>query len=136
MTLLTSPDAIEAVSSRLALENQLYAKLNAQTQLEQDLNALSAASEPSEVYQLLNPYPPEPLAFGMMQPNQSDWRVEKIGDYLTHLMRVQPLVTGENLIQRGLKPSRGVLRFAVEGIRRAAKWTSINRTGDLPTSGY
>lgn len=106
MTLLTSPDAIEAVSSRLALENQLYAKLNAQMQLEHDLNALSAFSKPSEVYQLLNPYPPEPLAFTMMQSNQPDWRVEKIRDYLTHLMRVQPLVTGEDLIQRGLKPSR------------------------------
>ncbi len=106
MTLLTSPDTIEAVSSRLALENQLYAKLNAQTQLQHDLNTLSASSEPSEVYQLLNPYPPEPLVFGMMRSNQPDWRVEKIEDYLTHLMRVQPLVTGEDLIQRGLKPSR------------------------------
>lgn len=107
MTLLTSPDAVEAVISRLALENQLCAKLNAQIQLEHDLNTLSAASKPSEVYQLLNPYPPEPLVFGMMQSNQPDWRVEKIRDYLTHLMRVQPLVTGEDLIQRGLKPSRG-----------------------------
>ncbi len=106
MTLLTSPDTVEAVSSRLALENQLYAKLNAQTQLEHDLKALSAFSKPSEVYQLLNPYPPEPLAFGMMRSNQPDWRVEKIEDHLTHLMRVQPLVTGEDLIQRGLKPSR------------------------------
>ena len=106
MTLLTSPDAIEAVSSRLALENQLYAKLSAQTQLEHDLNALSASSKPSEVYQLLNPYPLESLVFAMMQSNQPDWRVGKIGDYLTHLKSVQPLVTGEDLIQQGLKPSR------------------------------
>ena len=106
MTLLTSPDAIEGVNSRLALENQLYAKLTAQTQLEHDLNALSTSSKPSEVYQLLNPYPLESLVFGMMQSNQPDWRVGKIGDYLTNLRSVQPLVTGEDLIQRGLKPSR------------------------------
>jgi tRNA nucleotidyltransferase (CCA-adding enzyme) len=106
MTLLTSPEAIEGVNSRLALENQLYAKLSAQAQLEHDLNALSTSSKPSEVYQLLNPYPLEPLVFGMMQSNQPDWRVRKIGDYLTNLRSVQPLVTGEDLIQRGLKPSR------------------------------
>ena len=106
MTLLTSPEAIEGVNSRLALENQLYDKLSAQTQLEHDLNALSTSSKPSEVYQLLNPYPLESLVFGMMQSNQPDWRVGKIGDYLTSLRSVQPLVTGEDLIQRGLKPSR------------------------------
>ena len=106
MTLLTSPDTIEGVNSRLALENQLYAKLSAQIQLEHDLNALSISSKPSEVYQLLDPYPLESLVFGMMQSNQPDWRVGKIGDYLTNLRSVQPLVTGEDLIQRGLKPSR------------------------------
>ena len=106
MTLLTSSDTIEGVHSRLALENELYAKFSAQTQLEHDLNALSTASKPSEVYQLLNPYPLESVVFGMMQSNQPDWRVGKIGDYLTNLRSVQPLVTGEDLIQRGLKPSR------------------------------
>ena len=106
MTLLTSSDAIEGVNNQLALENQLYAKLSAQTQLEHDLNALSTSSKPSEVYQLLNPYPLESLVFGMMQSNQPDWSVGKIGDYLTNLRSVQPLVTGEDLIQRGLKPSR------------------------------
>ena len=106
MTLLTSPEAIETVSSRLVLENQLYTKLSAQTKLEHDLNALSAASKPSEVYQLLNPYPLESLVFAMTQSNQPDWRVGKIGDYLTHMKSVQPLLTGEDLIQQGLKPNR------------------------------
>ena len=106
MTLLTAVDSIEVISSRLGLENELCAKLRAQTQLEHDLNALSISSKPSEVYQLLNPYPPEPLIFTMMQPNQPDWRVERMSNYLTHLRSVQPLVTGDDLIQQGLKPSR------------------------------
>ena len=106
MTLLTSPEAIEVVGSRLALENQLCTKLSVQTHLEHALNALSVSSKPSEVYQLLNPYPLEALVFALMQPNQPDWRAGKIGNYLTHLRGVQPLVTGDDLIQRGLKPSR------------------------------
>ena len=106
MTLLTAVDSIEVISSQLGLENELCTKLSTQAQLEHDLNALSVSSKPSEVYQLLNPHPPELLIFTMMQPDQPDWRVEKISNYLTHLRSVQPLITGDNLIQRGLKPSR------------------------------
>lgn len=106
MTLLTAVDSIEVISSRLGLENELYTKLSAQAQLEHDLNALSVASKPSEVYQLLNPYPLEPIVFVLMQPSQPDWRVEKMSNYLTHLRSVQPLVTGDDLIQQGLTPSR------------------------------
>ena len=106
MTLLTAPDSIEVISNRLGLENELRTKLSAQAQLEQDIDTLSATTKPSEVYQLLNPYPIEPLAFVMMQPNQPNWRVKKIRNYLTHLRAVQPLVTGNDLIQRGLQPSQ------------------------------
>ena len=106
MTLLTAVDSIEVISSRLGLENELCTKLGTQAQLEHDLNALSAASEPSEVYQLLNPYPLEPIVFVLMQPSQPDWRMEKMSNYLTNLRSVQPLVTGDDLIQQGLKPSR------------------------------
>ena len=106
MTLLTAPDAIEVISNRLELENELHTKLNLQVQLEQDIDALSASAKPSEVYQLLNPYPIESLVFAMMHPNQPNWRVEKMSNYLTHLRNVQPLVTGNHLIQRGLKPSQ------------------------------
>ena len=106
MTLLTAVDSIEAISRRLGLENELCTKLSTQAQLEHDLNALSVSSKPSEVYQLLNPYPLEPIVFVLTQPNQPDWRVEKMSNYLTHLRSVQPLVTGDDLIQRGLKPSR------------------------------
>ena len=106
MTLLTAVDSIEVISSRLGLENGLCTKLSTQAQLEHDLNALSVSSKPSEVYQLLNPYPLEPIVFVLRQPNQPAWRVEKMNNYLTHLRNVQPLVTGDDLIQQGLKPSR------------------------------
>ena len=106
LTLLTTVDSIEVISSQLGLENELWAKLRTQAQLEHDLNALSAASKPSEVYQLLNPYPLEPIVFALMQPSQPDWRVEKMSNYLTHLRSVQPLVTGDDLIRQGLKPNR------------------------------
>ena len=106
MTLLTAPDSIEVISSRLGLENELCTKLSIHTHLEHVLGVLSVASKPSEVYQLLNPYPLESLAFAMMQPNQPDWRAEKIRNYLTHLRGVQPLITGDDLIRQGLKPSQ------------------------------
>ena len=106
MTLLTAVDSIEIISSRLGLENVLCTTLSTQAQLEHDLDILSVASKPSEVYQLLNPYPLEPIVFALMQPDQPDWRVEKMSNYLTHLRNVQPLVTGNNLIQQGLQPSQ------------------------------
>ena len=106
MTLLAAADAIEAISSQLGLKNELCIKLITQVQLEHDLNTLSASSKPSEVYQLLNPYPLEPLVFALMQSNQPDWRVEKMSNYLTHLRSVRPLVTGDDLIQQGLEPSQ------------------------------
>ena len=106
MTLLPAVHSIEVISSRLELENELCTKLSTQAQLEHDLNALSVSSKPSEVYQLLNPYPLEPIVFVLMQPSQPDWRVEKMSNYLTHLRGIQPLVTGNDLIQQGLKPSR------------------------------
>ncbi len=106
MTLLTSSDAIEVISSQLGLENELHTRLSVQAQLKHALDSLSASSKPSEVYQLLNSYPLESLVFVLMQPNQSNWRVAKIRNYLTHLRGVQPLITGDDLIRRGLEPSQ------------------------------
>ena len=106
MTLLVVPDSIEVISDQLGLENELHTKLSAQAHLEHALDTLSASSKPSEVYKLLNCYPLETLVFALMQPNQPDWRVEKIRNYLTHLRGAQPLITGDDLIRRGLKPSQ------------------------------
>ena len=106
MTLLTVPDSIEVVSSQLGLENELCTKLNAHVHLEHALSRFHRDSKPSEVYQLLNRYPLESLVFALMQPNQPDWRVEQVRNYLIRLRGVQPLITGDDLIRRGLKPSQ------------------------------
>ena len=101
-----SSGTVEAVSDRLALENQLQAKLIAKDQLWHALEPLSASSRASEVYKLLNSYPLEPLIFALKVPNQPDWCREKIRDYLIYGRGVQPLINGDDLIQLGLKPGR------------------------------
>ena len=106
MPLLTAVDSIEAISNRLVLETELCSKLSDQAQLERDLNALSVSSKPSEVYQLLNRYSLESIVFVLTQARQPAWRAEKMSNYLTHLRSVHPLVTGEDLIQWGLRPGR------------------------------
>ena len=52
---------------------------------------------------LLKPYPLEVLVFTLMQV---DWQTENIKNYLIKLRRVQPLISGDDLIQLGLKPGR------------------------------
>ncbi|MBI1929305.1 CCA tRNA nucleotidyltransferase, partial [Candidatus Poribacteria bacterium] len=84
---------------------QIQTKLVAPNRLRKTLDALSPASRPSEVYQLLKPYPLEALVFALTQPDQPDWRVAKIRNYLIDLKDVQPLINGDDLIQLGLKPS-------------------------------
>jgi tRNA nucleotidyltransferase/poly(A) polymerase len=84
---------------------QIQTKLVAPNRLRKTLDALSLASRPSEVYQLLKPYPPEALVFALTQPDQPDWRVSKIRNYLIDWKGVQPLINGDDLIQLGLKPS-------------------------------
>ncbi len=103
MTLLGCLHATEAVSNRLGLENQLRSKLIAKGRLCKTLDKLNPDSKPSEVYMLLKPYPLEALVFTLMQV---DWQTENIKNYLIKLRRVQPLISGDDLIQLGLKPGR------------------------------
>ena len=42
----------------------------------------------------------------MMQPEQPDWRAEKIEDYLINLRKIEPLIGGNDLIRLGLQPGR------------------------------
>ena len=105
MALLDTVDVIETVSDRLVLENQLRKKFIATVELLNNLDALSTDAKPSEIYQLLKPYPLEALVFALVQPNQPDWRAKKIAHYLINLRHVQPLINGDDLIQLGLKPS-------------------------------
>ncbi|MFB3040383.1 MAG: CCA tRNA nucleotidyltransferase [Candidatus Poribacteria bacterium] len=103
MTLLGCLHATEAVSNRLELKNQLRSKLIAKESLCETLDQLNPDSKPSEVYMLLKPYPLEALVFTLMQV---DWQTENIKNYLIKLRHVQPLISGDDLIQLGLKPGR------------------------------
>ena len=70
------------------------------------LGRISSDSKPSEVHRLLNPYTAGPLIFAMMQPEQPDWRAEKIEDYLINLRKIEPLIGGDDLIRLGLQPGK------------------------------
>jgi tRNA nucleotidyltransferase/poly(A) polymerase len=104
---LSYSHVVQAVCDRLALENRLRTKLIATARLPENLQALSADSKPSEVYQRLKPYPLESLVFALMDENQPDWRVKQLERYLLDHRNVEQLISGDDLIQWGLKPGKG-----------------------------
>ena len=80
--------------------------LTAYRQLEQVLLSLNATAKPSEIYQLLKSYPIEALALVHVDAAVPKWKREKIRDYLLVLRKVQPFITGKDLIELGEKPSK------------------------------
>lgn len=80
--------------------------LAAYRQLEQGLVSLNATAKPSEIYQFLKPYPIEALALAHVDAAVPKWKREKIRDYLLVLRKVQPFITGKDLIALGEKPSK------------------------------
>ena len=79
--------------------------LTAYSQLNQMLAPLQETVKPSEIYRLLKPYPIEALVLVSVDRTVATWKREKIRDYLFVLRKVQPFITGEDLIQLGKKPS-------------------------------
>lgn len=73
--------------------------------LKQGLTPLPEAVKPSEIYRLLKPYPIEALVLTSVDRSIATWKREKIKDYLLVLRKVQPFITGEDLIRSGKKPS-------------------------------
>jgi tRNA nucleotidyltransferase/poly(A) polymerase len=89
-------------------EGNLYrieTPLTAYRQLRQSFASLQVTVKPSEIYQLLKPYPIEALILASVDTSVATWKREKIRDYLFVLRKVQPFITGEDLIQLGKKPS-------------------------------
>ena len=80
--------------------------LTAYRALEQTLTALKETVQPSEVYQLLKPYPIEALALGYVDTTVPKWKREKIRDYLLVLRKTRPFITGDDLIASGEKPGK------------------------------
>lgn len=75
-------------------------------QLEQTLTPLKETVKPSEIYQLLKPYPIEALALGYADAAVPEWKREKIRDYLLNLRKTHPFITGDDLIALGEKPGK------------------------------
>ena len=80
--------------------------LTAYRKLEQTLAPLKETAKPSEIYQLLKPYPTEALALGCVNTTLPKWKREKIKDYLFVLRKTEPFITGKDLITLGEKPSK------------------------------
>ncbi len=80
--------------------------LTAYRELEQAFASIKPETKPSQIYQLLKPYPLEPLVLTYLDATIPVWQREKIGDYLFHLRKIQPLITGEDLITLGEKPGK------------------------------
>ena len=80
--------------------------LTAYKQLEQTLATLQDTAKPSEIYQLLKPYPNEALALGYVNTTLPQWKREKITDYIFVLRKTKPFITGNDLIAFGEKPSK------------------------------
>ena len=74
--------------------------------LEQTLAELQETAKPSEIYQSLKPYPIEALALCYVDPILPKWKREKITDYLFVLRKIEPFITGKDLIAFGKKPSK------------------------------
>ena len=80
--------------------------LAAYRQLEQVLTPLKETVKPSEIYQLLKPSPIEALVLGSVDTSVPGWKREKIRDYLLTLRKMQPFITGDDLIALGEKPGK------------------------------
>ena len=88
-------------------EGNLYrvqTPLTAYRQLEQTFTPLTETVKPSEIYQLLKPYPIEALVLSYVDATVPEWKREKIKEYLLVLRKVQPFITGKDLIAFGQKP--------------------------------
>ena len=84
---------------------QVETPLTAYKQLEETLAPLKTSVKPSEIYQLLKPYSIEALVLASEDTIVQKWKREKIKNYLLVLRKVQPFITGKDLIQLGKKPS-------------------------------
>ena len=90
-------------------EGHLYrveTPLTAYRCLHQTLRLLEETVKPSEVYQLLKPYPIEALVLGSIDTRVPEWKREQIRDYLFRLRKIRPFITGKDLIAFGEKPGK------------------------------
>ena len=70
------------------------------------LDTLTETTVPSKIYQVLKPFPLEALVLGYSDSNLSQMQRNIIEDYLLTLRKIQPIITGNDLIQWGEKPGK------------------------------
>ena len=85
---------------------EIQTELTASQRLYKTLGMLSSDSKSSEVYRLLKPYAVEVLVLALMQPERPKWQAAKIEEYLINLRKIEPLISGNDLIRFGLKPGK------------------------------
>lgn len=88
--------------------------LTAYRKLHSNLTSLSETTKPNDIYQLLNPFPLEALLLAYCAPTISEIQRSKIGDYLTNLRNIQPIINGNDLINWGEKPGKSIDIFLQE----------------------
>ena len=90
-------------------EGSLFAvetPLTAYKQLKKTLAPLKASAKSSEIYRLLKPYPIEALVLAAEGTTLPKWKRAKIKKYLSVLRKIQPFITGKDLIAFGEKPGK------------------------------
>lgn len=100
---------IDNMKTYICGEGNLYrveTPLTAYRCLHQTLTLLEETVKPSEIYQLLKPYPIEALVLGSIGTTVPEWKREKIRDYLFRLRKLRPFITGKDLIAFGEKPGK------------------------------
>ena len=85
---------------------QVETPLTAYKQLKKTLAPLKASAKPSEIYRLLKPYLIEALVLASEDATSPKWKREKIKKYLSVLRKIQPMITGRDLIAFGEKPGK------------------------------
>ncbi|MDE0088652.1 MAG: CCA tRNA nucleotidyltransferase [Candidatus Poribacteria bacterium] len=80
--------------------------LTAYRQLLPILDSLTETTSPSKIYQRLKPFPLEALVLAYSDINLSQVHRKNVGDYLCTLRKIQPFITGDDLIQWGEKPGK------------------------------
>ena len=85
---------------------QVETPLTAYKRLKKMLAPLKASVKSSEIYRLLKPYPIEALVLGSKDTTLPKWKRKKIKKHLSVLRKIQPLITGKDLIALGEKPGK------------------------------
>ena len=87
---------------------QVQTTLTAYQKLYSVLASLHETTEPSDIYQVLNPFPLEAQLLAYCAPNISEIQRIKIGDYLMNLRNIEPIINGNDLINWGEKPGKSI----------------------------